>query len=41
MVDRNAGVPEERPESPEPDGIRKYIRALRRAQRDIDLRPDL
>ena len=27
--------------NPEPDDIRKYFRALRRAQRDIDLRPDL
>jgi hypothetical protein len=26
---------------PEPEDIRKYFRALRRAQRDIDLRPDL
>jgi len=26
---------------PEPDDIRKYFRALRRAQRDIDLRPEL
>lgn len=26
---------------PEPDDIRKYFRALRRAQSDIDLRPDL
>jgi len=26
---------------PEPDDIRKYFRALRSAQRDIDLRPDL
>jgi hypothetical protein len=26
---------------PDPDDIRKYFRALRRAQRDIDLRPDL
>ena len=26
---------------PEPDDIRKYFRALRRAQREIDLRPDL
>jgi ABC-type nitrate/sulfonate/bicarbonate transport system substrate-binding protein len=26
---------------PEPDDVRKYFRALRRAQRDIDLRPDL
>jgi len=26
--------------NPEPDDIRKYFRALRRAQRDIDLRPD-
>ena len=25
----------------EPDDIRKYFRALRRAQRDIDLRPEL
>ena len=24
-----------------PDGVRKYFRALRRAQRDIDLRPEL
>jgi len=27
--------------NPEPDDIRRYFRALRRAQRDIDLRPDL
>ena len=27
--------------NPEPDDVRKYFRALRRAQRDIDLRPDL
>ena len=27
--------------SPEPDDIRRYFRALQRAQRDIDLRPDL
>jgi hypothetical protein len=27
--------------NPEPDDIRKYFRALRRTQRDIDLRPDL
>ena len=27
--------------TPEPDDIRKYFRALQRAQRDIDLRPDL
>jgi hypothetical protein len=27
--------------SPEPNDIGKYFRALRRAQRDIDLRPDL
>jgi hypothetical protein len=27
--------------TPEPDDIRKYFAALRRAQRDIDLRPDL
>lgn len=27
--------------NPEPDDIRKYFRALRRAQQDIDLRPDL
>ncbi len=27
--------------SPDPADIEKYIRALRRAQRDIDLRPDL
>jgi hypothetical protein len=27
--------------NPEPDDIRKYFWALRRAQRDIDLRPDL
>lgn len=27
--------------NPAPDDIRKYFRALRRAQRDIDLRPDL
>jgi len=27
--------------SPDPGDIEKYIRALRRAQRDIDLRPDL
>ena len=26
---------------PEPDDVRKYFRALQRAQRDIDLRPDL
>jgi hypothetical protein len=26
---------------PDPDDIRKYFRALRRAQRDIDLRPEL
>jgi ABC-type nitrate/sulfonate/bicarbonate transport system substrate-binding protein len=26
---------------PEPDDVRKYFRALRRAQRDIDLRPEL
>jgi ABC-type nitrate/sulfonate/bicarbonate transport system substrate-binding protein len=26
---------------PDPDDLRKYFRALRRAQRDIDLRPDL
>lgn len=26
---------------PEPDDLRKFFRALRRAQRDIDLRPDL
>jgi ABC-type nitrate/sulfonate/bicarbonate transport system substrate-binding protein len=27
--------------NPQPDDVRKYFRALRRAQRDIDLRPDL
>ncbi len=27
--------------SPEPEDLRKFFRALRRAQRDIDLRPDL
>lgn len=27
--------------NPEPDDIRKFFRALRRAQRDIDLRPEL
>jgi len=27
--------------APEPDDIRKFFRALRRAQRDIDLRPEL
>ena len=27
--------------NPEPDDVRKYFRALRQAQRDIDLRPDL
>jgi ABC-type nitrate/sulfonate/bicarbonate transport system substrate-binding protein len=27
--------------TPEPDDIRKFFRALRRAQRDIDLRPEL
>ncbi len=27
--------------NPDPDDIRKYFRALRNAQRDIDLRPDL
>jgi hypothetical protein len=27
--------------NPKPDDIRKYFRALQRAQRDIDLRPDL
>jgi len=26
---------------PDPDDVRKYFRALRRAQRDIDLRPEL
>ena len=26
---------------PDPEDVRKYFRALRRAQRDIDLRPDL
>ena len=26
---------------PEPEDVRKYFRALRRAQRDIDLRPEL
>jgi hypothetical protein len=26
---------------PDPDDVRKYFRALRSAQRDIDLRPDL
>ena len=26
---------------PDPDDVRKYARALRRAQRDIDLRPEL
>src|SRR5205807_2650382 len=26
---------------PEPEDLRKFFRALRRAQRDIDLRPDL
>jgi hypothetical protein len=26
---------------PEPDDVRKYFRALRAAQRDIDLRPEL
>jgi ABC-type nitrate/sulfonate/bicarbonate transport system substrate-binding protein len=26
--------------NPEPDDVRKYFRALRKAQRDIDLRPD-
>jgi hypothetical protein len=27
--------------NPKPDDVRKYFRALQRAQRDIDLRPDL
>ncbi len=27
--------------NPEPEDLRKYFRALRRAQRDIDLRPEL
>jgi len=27
--------------NPEPEDIRKYFRGLRRAQRDIDVRPDL
>jgi len=27
--------------APEPEDVRRYFRALRRAQRDIDLRPDL
>jgi hypothetical protein len=27
--------------TPEPEDVRKYFRALRRAQRDIDLRPEL
>jgi hypothetical protein len=27
--------------NPDPDDVRKYFRALRRAQRDIDLRPEL
>jgi hypothetical protein len=27
--------------NPAPDDVRKYFRALRRAQRDIDLRPEL
>ena len=27
--------------TPDPDDVRKYFRALRRAQRDIDLRPEL
>ncbi|HUA18942.1 MAG TPA: hypothetical protein VMB25_09365 [Bryobacteraceae bacterium] len=27
--------------NPDPEDVRKYFRALRRAQRDIDLRPDL
>src|SRR6185369_14204329 len=27
--------------NPEPEDVRKYFRALRRAQRDIDLRPEL
>jgi hypothetical protein len=27
--------------SPDPEDLRKYFRALRRAQRDIDLRPEL
>jgi hypothetical protein len=27
--------------APDPDDVRKYFRALRRAQRDIDLRPEL
>ena len=26
---------------PYPDDVAKYLRALRRAQRDLDLRPDL
>ena len=26
---------------PEPEDVRKFFRALRRAQRDIDLRPEL
>jgi hypothetical protein len=26
---------------PDPEDVRKYFRALRRAQRDIDLRPEL
>ena len=26
---------------PDPEDVRKFFRALRRAQRDIDLRPDL
>jgi hypothetical protein len=27
--------------TPEPDDLKKFFRALKRAQRDIDLRPDL
>jgi hypothetical protein len=27
--------------NPDPEDVRKYFRALRRAQRDIDLRPEL
>jgi len=27
--------------TPDPENVRKYFRALRRAQRDIDLRPEL
>jgi uncharacterized protein (DUF3820 family) len=27
--------------TPDPEDVRKYFRALRRAQRDIDLRPEL